>query len=512
VRIIDFFDRGWRIHPDGPALVMDDRAWSYTEVGELSFRIGNALLAAGLGRGTNVAVLSPNDPAAMICVLGLWRAGCTWVPLNPANPVADTRNLLERFDGELVFFHSSQQDAVDELRRSSARPPQLVCLDRDLDDWVAGAEPTARELPYRPEDVVAIMPTGGTTGPSKGAMITHRSMAVAIAHMLIAFHYPARSSIVNLAAAPLTHTAGFLTMPTLARGGTVVLLRKPAPAALVDAIERHGVTELFLPPTVIYRLLELDDLAEHDLSSLRYLLYGAAPMSTAKLRRAIEVLGPVLMGGYGQVEAFASISYLRPEEHLVDGRIAGDDRLGSAGRPCPLISLRVLDDAGTEVGPGVTGEICVRGDLVMAGYYRDPEATAASVVDGWLHTGDVGYLDHDGYLHITDRKKDVIISGGFNVYPAEVEQVLLAQPAVQDCAVVGAPHPDWGEAVTAVVELVPGATVDPAELVAACRAALGPVRTPKRVDLVDSLPRSPAGKVLRREVRAPYWAGTDRTI
>ncbi|MEU6147528.1 AMP-binding protein [Streptomyces sp. NPDC047081] len=512
MRVSDFFDRGWRLAPAATAFVMDDRRFSYAEAGELSCRIAQTLLDHGFDRGSKVAVLSPNDPLAMICVLGLWRAGCTWVPLNAANPAADTINLISRFDCELVLFHSSQRPLIEELLAADTSVRKAVCFDEDLTAWLEDRPATDPEPPHLPEDVVAIMPTGGTTGPSKGAMITHRSISVAFAHMLMAFHYPEGDPIVNLAAAPLTHTAGFLSMPTLARGGTVVLLAKPAPDVLADAIEQHRVTELFLPPTVIYRLLELPGLAERDLSSLRYLLYGAAPMSTAKLRRALEVFGPVLMGGYGQVEAFASISYLRPEEHFVDGRIGPDERLSSVGRPFPLIKVRIFDEKGHECGPGEAGEICVQGDLVMAGYYRNEEATASTIVDGWLRTGDVGHLDHEGFLHITDRKKDVIISGGFNVYPAEVEKVLLSHSAVQDCAVVGAPHPDWGEAVTAVVELVPGSTVDGDELIALCRAELGPVRSPKKIDFLDTLPRSPAGKVLRRKIRAPYWTGMKQKI
>ena len=512
MRVSDFFDLGWRRDPAGTAFVMDDRRFSYAEAGELSCRIAQTLLDHGYGRGSRVAVLSPNDPVAMICVLGLWRAGCTWVPLNAANPAADTINLISRFGCELALFHSSQHAVIEELLAAGTSVRQVVCFDEDLTAWLADRPATDPEPAYVPEDVIAIMPTGGTTGPSKGAMLTHRGISVAFAHMLMAFHYPEGEPIVNLAAAPLTHTAGFLAMPTLARGGTVVLLRKPAPEAIVGAIERHRVTELFLPPTVIYRLLELPGLAERDLSSLRYLLYGAAPMSTAKLRRALEVFGPILMGGYGQVEAFASISYLRPEEHFVDGRIGPDDRLSSVGRPFPLVKVRILDDDGHECKPEEVGEICVNGDLVMAGYYRNEAATAATIVDGWLHTGDVGHLDQEGFLHITDRKTDMIISGGFNVYPAEVEKVLLRHLAVQDCAVVGAPHADWGEAVTAVVELVPGSTVEKAELIALCRAELGPVRAPKRVDFVGSLPRSPVGKVRRREVRAPYWTELNQKI
>jgi len=220
----------------------------------------------------------------------------------------------------------------------------------------------------------------------------------------------------------------------------------------------------------------------------------------------------VMMGGYGQTEAPTSISFLIPSEHFAEGRIASDERLASVGRPNPLVRVEIMNGQGEIVGPGETGEICVRGDLVMKGYYKAPEKTAETIVDGWLHTGDIGHLDAEGYLHITDRKKDMIITGGFNVYPSEVEQVIWSHPAVQDCAVIGVPDAQWGEAVKAVVELNVGQQVGAEELIALCKDKLGSVRAPKSVEFVDALPRSPVGKVLKKDLRAKYWQDTGRKI
>ncbi|MFT7576192.1 MAG: acyl-CoA synthetase (AMP-forming)/AMP-acid ligase II, partial [Alphaproteobacteria bacterium] len=317
---------------------------------------------------------------------------------------------------------------------------------------------------------------------------------------------------VNLAAAPMTHTAGNVSLPTTARGGTVVILTRPDPELLIDAIEKHGVTELFLPPTVIYMLLNYPGVESRDFSSLRYFMYGAAPMSIEKLRQSIEVFGPVMMEGYGQMEAFASIAYLAPEEHFAQDGIAPAQRLSSCGRPTPLTNVAIFDENGRRLEAGQAGEICVQGDIVMKGYYKNPEQTEATIIDNWLHTGDVGHLDVDGYLHITDRKKDMIISGGFNVYPSEVEQVIWEHQAVQDCAVIGVPDSKWGEAVTAVVELKPGNSVTAEELIAVCRDRLGGVKTPKTVDFVALLPRSANGKVLKKDVRAKYWRDAERKI
>ncbi|MCF7552272.1 AMP-binding protein [Pseudonocardia sp. WMMC193] len=516
--LIDFFDRGRRLNPQGVAYRDATSTWTFDEAGRYSCRIAHALLAAGARTGTKAAVLAPNEALAWICVLGIWRSGSTWVPLNPSHPLDDNVVFIERFDVEILFYAPSLADQVEQMRSRLPGVRMWVALgpgtdDPRLSEWLTGHPDTAPAVVHDPDDVVAIAPTGGTTGMPKGVMNTNRSFSVMVAHQMLALTYPAEAPVVNLAAAPMTHTAGLFSLQASARGGTVVIVPGATADNVLGAIEEHGVTELFLPPTVVYRLLERLDTRPTDTSSLRYLMYAAAPMSVEKLRRGIERLGPVFVECYGQMEAPAAISFLRPDEHLVGGEIAPAARLSSCGRPYPLITAAILDPAtGAEVAPGVTGEICVRGDLLMKGYYKDPVRTAETIVDGWLHTGDLGTMDEHGYLHLTDRSRDLIISGGFNVYPGEVEQVLWSHPAVRDCAVVGAPHEDWGEAVTAVVELNDGAEVDEAELVALCRTRLGPVRTPKQVFFVDRLPRSANGKVLKKDVRAGFWAGRESRI
>ncbi len=516
--IIDFFDRGWATNPRGTAFVMGERRYTFDEIGELSCRIANGLLAEGFARETKGAVWAGNDPVAWTCTLGLWRAGMAWVPVNPRGTPQECQYVVDTFDCEAIFFQQAFAPLVEALRPKLPKVRLWVCIDADvpgassLAPW-AGAQPsTPPDVEVDMDDVVMVAATGGTTGVPKGVMNTHRSLQTFVAHYLMAITYPGNARPVNLAAAPMTHTAGILSLPCSARGGTVVVLGKPDPVALLDAIERHRVSEFFLPPTVIYRLLEVPGIAARDFSSLRYFMYGAAPMSVEKLRRAFDVFGPVMTGGYGQTEAPASISFMRPEEHFIDGALAPDARLSSVGRPNPLVRVTLRDDAGTAVAQGETGEICVRGDLVMKGYYKASEKTAETIVDGWLHTGDVGHLDAEGYLHITDRRKDMIISGGFNVYPSEVEQILWSHPAVQDCAVIGVPDEQWGEAVKAVVELKPQASVAGDALIALCKARLGSVKAPKTVDIVAALPRSSVGKVLKKDLREAYWKGMARRI
>ena len=520
--IIDFFDRGWRINPRGAAYIQDDRRYTFDEIGELSCRIANRLLAEGFAKETKGAVWATNDVMAWACTLGLWRANMCWIPVGARNAPDENHHVLDAFDCEVLFFQKCFAPVITQLRPRLPKVRLWICIDDELPDipgarslanWVAHQPATRPSVAFDMDDVIMLSATGGTTGLPKGVMNTHRSTQTFCAHFLMGCPYGAEEHPVNLAAAPMTHTAGLLSVPCTSRGGTVVVITKPDPALLLAAIPKHRVTELFLPPTVIYRLLEIPDLGRKvDFSSLKYFLYGAAPMSVEKLKQAIEVIGPVMMGGYGQTEAPAAIAYLPPDAHFAAGKLAPDERLASVGYPNPLISVEIMNDANQILPKGGTGEICVRGDLVMKGYYKAPDRTAEAIVDGWLHTGDIGHIDADGYLHITDRKKDMIISGGFNVYPSEVEQVIWGHPAVQDCAVIGVPDEKWGEAVKAVVELNSGQRATAEELIALCKERLGSVKAPKSVDFVDSLPRSPVGKVLKKDLRARYWQGTTRSI
>ena len=516
--IIDFFDRGWSQNPQGTAFIQDDTHFSFDEVGKLSCRIAHQLLSLGFPKETKGAVWSANDVTAWACTLGLWRANMTWIPVNARNAAEENAVMLENFDCEVLFYQRQFHDAVTALRPRLARIRHWVCIDGTAPDapallaWCADQPDTKPEVAVDMDDAVILSATGGTTGAPKGVMNTHRTVQTFVAHFLMACRYRDGQRPVNLAAAPITHTAGVLSIPCSALGGTVVVVTRPDPALLLQSIVRHRVTEFFLPPTVIYKLLEVPGIEQVDFSSVKYLLYGAAPMSVDKLKKAIALWGPIMTGGYGQSEAMTGISNLRPDEHMVAGQLASDERLSSVGRPNPLIRVAIMDDTGAILPNGQTGEICVRGDLVMKGYYKNPQKTAETIVDGWLHTGDVGHLDAEGYLHITDRKKDMIITGGFNVYPAMVEQVIWSHPAVQDCAVIGVPDPKWGEAVKAVVELNPGQSVTADEIIALCKAQLGSVMAPKSIDFVPSLPRSPVGKVLKKDLRAAYWQGHDTKI
>lgn len=516
--IIDFFDRGWDMNGQAAAYIQGERTFTFDEVGELSCRVANTLLALALPKETKGAVWSGNDVMAWACTLGLWRANMAWIPVNPRNAADDNAFILDAFDCEVLFFQQAYSETIAALRPALPKVKHWICIDADLPDtpglaaWCGSQPATKPAVVAGLDDVFIIMPTGGTTGAPKGVMNTHRAAQTTFVHFMLTCTYRDGTRPVNLAAAPMTHTAGLLSLPCTAQGGTVVVLAKPDPMLLVQAIGRHRVTEFFLPPTVIYALLEAPGIEKVDFSSVRYLLYGAAPMSVEKLKKAIALWGPVLTESYGQSEAMGSIATLRADEHIEAGQLASDERLASVGRPNPLVRVEIMDEQNRILPRGETGEICVRGDLIMKGYYKAPEKTAETIIDGWLHTGDIGHIDAAGYLHLTDRKKDMIITGGFNVYPATVEQVIWSHSAVQDCAVIGVPDAKWGEAVKAVVELNPGQSVTAEEIIALCKAQLGSVMAPKSVDFVPSLPRSPVGKVLKKDLRAAYWQGHEKKI
>ncbi|NHN56009.1 long-chain fatty acid--CoA ligase [Calidifontibacter sp. DB0510] len=502
MRLSDYLDKGASLGPDRPCLTTDGESMSYAEVVALSHSVASALAAGGLTAGGRVAILSANDPVAFACVFGISRAGAVWCPINPRNEAAENAELLELFDAQVLIFQQSFAALVEAIRPALPGLHTYVCLDGAVDgaiDFEAFLASGGAARPDAPlDDLAMLVGTGGTTGRPKGVMLTDGNLETMTALTLMGYPFDGRP--VYLALAPLTHAAGVLCFPILALGGQIVIMRAPDVGEFLDLIGRHGVTHTFLPPTLIYMVLASPQLASANLSSLQCFWYGAAPISPARLAEALDAIGPMAQL-FGQTEAPMMISTMPPQAHRrPDGSIA-TERLASAGRPSPLVQVAILDDSDRPVPAGTHGEICVRSSLVMRGYYKNPEATAEALRGGWLHTGDIGYLDEDNFLFIVDRAKDMIISGGFNVYSTEVEQALIAHPAVQDCGVIGLPDDKWGERVVAVVQLQPGASVPSADLIGFAKSAIGSVKAPKQVEVWPDLPRSKVGKVLKSEIR-----------
>ncbi|WP_321858384.1 AMP-binding protein [Burkholderia cenocepacia] len=504
MRLTRYLDKGASLGADRPCLVADDETLTYAQVQRLTYRVARGLERAGIAAGDKVAILSGNDPVAFACVFGIARAGNVWCPINPRNEVAENRFVLASFDCRALLFHSAYADMVQRMLPELPALRVVVCVDATLpfaphlDDWLGGLPDTAFER--EPVTDVAMLPgTGGTTGVPKGVMLSERNLETMTALTLMSYPFDGRP--VYLAFAPLTHAAGVLCLPIMTLGGKIVVMRHPEVGAFLASIERERVTHTFLPPTVIYMLLDHPQLPSTRVDSLQCFWYGAAPISAERLAEALERIGPMAQL-FGQTEAPMMVSTLAPADHYrPDGSLAVE-RLSSAGRPTPLVEVGIMDERGRLLPTGERGEIVLRGSLVMKGYYENPDATAEVSAFGWHHTGDIGYLDADNFLFIVDRAKDMIITGGFNVYSIEVEQALLAHPDVRDCAVIGVPDDKWGERVVAIVQPRDGRLIDTATLAAFVKARIGSVKAPKQIEVWSDLPRSKVGKVSKPDVKA----------
>ncbi|MBT9486789.1 MAG: AMP-binding protein [Rubrivivax sp.] len=516
MRLIDYLDKGAMLGEGSPCLSMGAVHWSYGDVQRFSHRVARGLQRSGIAPGDKVAVLSSNHLQAFACVFGISRAAAVWCPVNPRNEAAENRFVLDAFDCVALIFHSAYApmvaqmlgqgvgQGVEKTHAGLQKLRVLVCIDQpcdfapSLDQWLEAVDDTP--LAVTPADeLVMIAGTGGTTGSPKGVMLSAQNLETMTALTLMGYPFDGRPCY--LALAPLTHAAGVLCLPVMALGGRVVILPKPDLTDFLASIAQHRVTHTFLPPTLIYMLLEHPLLAQTPRDSLQCFWYGAAPISAARLEEALTKIGPVMAQLFGQTEAPMMISMMAPRDHFhADGSVARQ-RLTSAGRPGPLVQVATMDPEGRLLARGDTGEIVVRSSLVMMGYYKDPPATQEAGRFGWHHTGDIGRIDDEGFLHIVDRAKDMIITGGFNVYSVEVEQALMQHPDIQDSAVIGLPDDKWGEKVVAVVQLRAGRQLQPDEIVAFVKSRIGSVKAPKWVDVWPDLPRSKVGKVLKKDIR-----------
>lgn len=510
--LIDFFDNGVARDPARPCLIFGEETLTYGEAQRESYRLGNALLRAGVQQGAPVAVIASNSLTAFACVLGALRAGATWVPVNARNATEETIYILNHTDSQVLLYSAEFAVQVAEIMQRCPAITLAVCIDgmgvnghQGLAEFVEGAATDRCDVRIDPEALATLACSGGTTGFPKGVMTSHRTWGYRIAEVLSRLAHPAP---VNLVAAPMTHGAGASALEMMAMGSVHIVQPGFDPAAIIDAIGRHGVTHMFLPPTALYRVLSHPDLAKGDFSSLRYMICGGAPIAPDRLREASAVFGDALHIGYGGTEFGGGICWMTGRE-IAEAIASGDEeRLKSSGHPSPLTRVDIVGSEGERLPDGEAGELVVSGYVLASGYYKNPEETANSFRADGFYTGDIGFKDKHGRVHISDRRKDMIISGGFNVYPSEVERILMMHSSIQDCAVVGISDPEWGEAVSAVIELKRGAEPVPAEeLASLCRKHLAGYKVPKSFATWDTLPRSPVGKVLKRVIRDQLAAG-----
>ena len=499
---------------DRVAFICDDTRWTYRHLGALVSTVIQALAARGLKRGDAVATLSANRPEAFVITAAAYVMGLRVTWMNPTSSEDDHAYILEDSGVQTLFV--DPLTFTDRARMLAQRVPAVQRLlsfgpndgfGDDLLAAAAGFTPTRLVPQAEPEDVCVLIYTGGTTGRPKGVAHTHRVHVTMILTEMADWDWP--SEIRFLALTPITHASGAMIMPVLLKSGTYAMTKGFTAEKFVHLVEEHRITATFLVPTMIYVLLDSPARQGADLSSLKLIIYRASPMSPARLTEGMREFGPVFMQLYAQSEAPNTVAVLHQHEH---DPVNHPERLASCGTPCVGNQVRLLDDDGHEVPEGEVGEICVRGPIVMQGYWNKPEETAQALRHGWLYTGDMARRDADGYLYIVDRSKDMIISGGFNVYPREVEDALSLHPAVASAAVVGVPDAKWGEAVRALVVLRPGASVSPEELMAMVRERKGAVYTPKAIDFVDALPVTGLGKLDKKAIRAQFWQGQGRSV
>ena len=468
-------------------------------------RYCQALRSLGLAVGARIGILSRNRPEVLYLTAACLLNQYVMVPLHPVGSLDDHVYVVEDAEAcALVFDAECFAARAADIHARATGLSHLLSLGAgvpgtNLNNLAARfntAPLTAPQLTG--ENIYRLTYSGGTTGRPKAIVNTHRMGLALLTIQLAEWEWP--SDIRQLVCAPLSHAGAAMFLPTLLRGGSLLLLPSFDPLDVLRAIERYRITCVLLVPTMIYALLDHPRFGEFDLSSLETVFYGASSMSPTRLQEAIERLGPIFFQFYGQSEAPMSLTILRRADHQLDDPL----RLASCGRPVPWVDVALLDDRHRRVPVGEPGEICARGPLVMSGYHNRPEQSAEALAGGWLHTGDVAIEDGEGFLRIVDRKKDMIVTGGFNVYPREIEDVLGRHPLVSNSAVVGVPDPRWGEAVKAVVVLRPGAALCADELIALVRDKKGPVQAPKSVDFVESIPMTALGKPDKKALRARY--------
>ncbi|HLI27136.1 MAG TPA: long-chain fatty acid--CoA ligase [Chloroflexota bacterium] len=513
----DIVERNARLSPHQPAVVCGTRRLTHAALAERARRLANALHARGLRRGDRVAVLAQNCPEYLEAYAASELSGFITVTVNYRLAPPEVAFILQDSQPAALLFEAPYAALVAQVRPSLAAQLHYVSIGEAI-AWAEEyeallASAATGPLAERPggEDTVYLMYTSGTTGTPKGVCLSQRAMAhMALVTSLESDVVPTDRVLLTM---PLYHIGAKCTQLAYhLRGCMVVLHRTFDPRAVLETIATERITATLLAPTMLRALLDLPDFDRYDRSSLRSVFYSAAPMPVDLLRRGIAAFGPIFMQLYGMTEIGAIGTGLHKHQHVLDGDPIAVRRLASAGQPLVTCEVRVVRDDGTDCAPGEPGEVLVRSPAVMQGYWNNPAATAEVLHDGWLHTGDIGTLDAEHYLFIVDRKKDMIVSGGENIYPREVETALETHPAVREAAVIGVPDEYWGEAVKAFVVLAPGASVTEAELIEHTRRQIASYKKPRSIEFVSDLPRLPNGKVRKSMLRAPYWTDRERAI
>lgn len=507
-----------QISSDRTATQFAERSQTWAEFQERISCLAGGLQDLGIEEGDRVAVLALNSDRYYEFYFGVSWAGAVFVPVNTRLAPAEFIHWLNDSGSKAVFVDDMFLPAIAEIRSQLTSVKHFVYMGDGAvpDDYIAFEHLVMEYVPIAPsgrggDDLAGLFYTGGTTGKSKGVMLSHRNLTCNVLQCLPYFNLT--EDDIMLHAAPMFHVAdGILCMMAATLGCTNVMVPAFEPTLVLKTLQESGITASLLVPTMINMVVNHPEIGAYDLSRLKSLLYGASPMPEAVIMKAMEVIPHVdFYQAYGQTEASPIVTIMGPQYHTTTGPYAG--KIKGAGRAVIGVDLEIHDEAGNLVNAGEVGEVCIRGENVMLGYWNLPEVTAQTMRDGWLHTGDGGRLDEDGMLFIVDRVKDMIVSGGENVYSAETEQAIYQHPAVADCAVIGIPNDAWGEAVHAVVVLKPGESLTEQALIDFCKTQIAGYKCPRSIAFrSEPLPLSGAGKILKKDLRAPYWEGQDRNV
>ncbi|QUL37417.1 fatty acid--CoA ligase [Erythrobacter sp. JK5] len=508
-----------RARGDTVAFTFGEETITFAELDAGSNRAAHGLMALGVGKGDRVAYLGKNHPLYFEALLGAAKIGAVMTPVNWRLAPPEVAYILDNCDASVVFVGAGFADVLAQVRADTPLVEHVIGIDApdhsgtDYRSWRDGFEADAPDVRIALDDDALQLYTSGTTGKPKGAVITHGSILSSrdpqYDALVRQWQQPVEGDV-TLLAMPCFHISGTGSgITTMIAGTNAIVLPEYDPTRALDLIENYNISKIFLVPAAIQILLNHPRVKQVDFSRLKYVTYGASPIPLELMREAMRILGCGFVQMYGMTETSGTIVALDPEDHVPEG----SPKMRSVGTPLPGVEIKIIDEAGAEVPAGTVGEIATRSSKNMRGYYNNPQATAETIdAEGWLRTGDAGYLDADGYLYIHDRVKDMIISGGENVYPAEVENALYAHPKVADVAVIGIPSEKWGEEVKACVVVKDGEELTESEIIAHAREHIAGYKCPKSVDFIAALPRNPSGKILRRELRAPYWEGKDRAV
>lgn len=503
-----------RLGADTEALVFGARRTTYGVLHRRTNRLANALLALGLPQGARVAILAENSDRYMELLLAVAKAGMVSVPLNFRLSPGELSHLLKDSGATALFADAHFVDPARALRKEVPEVGALFSLGEGFadcpgyEDFHAGGAEGDPAVQVGENELASLIYTGGTTGLPKGVMLSHRNWLSGFVSINVALGI--NQSDTTLFFLPMFHVAVWQVFCHLIAGARVVVLPRPDLKQIMQTIETERCTNLNAVPTLFNWIVDHPELDQYDLSSIRFLAYSGSPFPEATLRKCIERFGPIFHQGYGLTEAAPIVSFLGAQDHVLEGPRAR--LLQSAGRETIFTEVCIGDADGNPVPRGMPGEVMARGPNIMLGYWHNEALTRERLRDGWLYTGDIGLMDEDGYIFLLDRKADMIVTGGENVYPAEVEGVLLHHPAVQECVVASAPDAHWGERVQAAVVLRPDALASAQELIEFCKERLAGYKCPKQIEFVAELPKSPVGKLLRRQVKDRFWYGQQKKI